>query len=199
MSKCEWYSSSDFQASCNEEAGYTTCDPMDGFVCEKHKCRCSKPIDNNVREKFKNMAQQIGELPTTILTVPPNSDSAYDARLKSRIERLDYFSTLEKGWLNGDGETIDKKLIDLAKTYLNTIDINKLDLPYVYPTGEGGIQFEWDFGNIGCELEFHSEIDIDFRYISVNPNNDYDCKISDNLQLISLLKNIISATNNKNI
>ena len=31
--------------SCAEEASMTTCDPISGVVCLKHKCRCSQPLD----------------------------------------------------------------------------------------------------------------------------------------------------------
>lgn len=32
------------QAKCEAPAHYTTCDPIGGVTCERHKCRCAKPL-----------------------------------------------------------------------------------------------------------------------------------------------------------
>ncbi len=50
---CEWtnlYDQIDEGAQpekCLEHATHTTCDPINGVVCEKHKCRCSKPLEKS--------------------------------------------------------------------------------------------------------------------------------------------------------
>lgn len=41
--KCQSYGHR-YQRDCEAFAFFTTCDPMNGVVCEKHKCRCSKPL-----------------------------------------------------------------------------------------------------------------------------------------------------------
>lgn len=53
--KCQWYGSIyKIEETCDNEAEFTTCDPINGVVCAKHKCRCSKLISkNDVDNKHK--------------------------------------------------------------------------------------------------------------------------------------------------
>ena len=32
---------------CSNVAEYTTCDPMNGYVCVEHTCKCSRLIENH--------------------------------------------------------------------------------------------------------------------------------------------------------
>ncbi len=49
--QCQWtnfYAQIDDGAPpehCSADATHTTCDPKGAVVCEKHKCRCSKPLE----------------------------------------------------------------------------------------------------------------------------------------------------------
>lgn len=49
--KCEWTEDEPGETivegvihDCEADATHTTCDPRGGVVCEKHRCRCSRPI-----------------------------------------------------------------------------------------------------------------------------------------------------------
>ncbi len=41
---CCWWDENDDDPPCEDEGTFTTCDPVGGVVCAKHKCRCSQPI-----------------------------------------------------------------------------------------------------------------------------------------------------------
>lgn len=50
---CEWTNFDDQidegaePEKCLEKATHSTCDPINGVVCDKHKCRCSKPLEKS--------------------------------------------------------------------------------------------------------------------------------------------------------
>ena len=63
---------------------------------------------------------------------------------------------LRTGWLDGDGEAPNPKGIKwLEKHAIEHFD-GSLN-PHIYPTPEGGVQFEWDFGLYRPTLEIDLE------------------------------------------
>lgn len=67
--------------------------------------------------------------------------------------RLEEFKTLKNGWLDGKGFAPDhQQLAWLAAAFQHNYP-DELQLPYLYPTAEGGVQAEWSLGNWEISLE----------------------------------------------
>ena len=70
--------------------------------------------------------------------------------------RLDEFRNLQDGWLDGEGIAPPQTGLDwLTRTFCQNYPISD-ELPYSYPTPEGGVQFEWSVGS----WEFALEVDL---------------------------------------
>jgi hypothetical protein len=67
--------------------------------------------------------------------------------------RLDELKLLKAGWLNGEGKPLDNALLDKLGHYFTTYYPSELPLPYTFPTVNGGVQFEWRFGDAWPEIE----------------------------------------------
>ncbi|MEU9956678.1 hypothetical protein [Streptomyces sp. NPDC050982] len=60
-------------------------------------------------------------------------------------ERLVKLQALEKGWLDGVGKEVSRKLLrEVESLLLEFLDV-QVERPYIYPTEEGGVQLEWPF------------------------------------------------------
>ena len=67
--------------------------------------------------------------------------------------RLEEFSKLQDGWLDGEGKAFaQSELLWFSKTFESNYD-TQLTLPRLYPTAEGGIQAEWASENVEISLE----------------------------------------------
>ena len=72
------------------------------------------------------------------------------------IYRLNKLTKLQNGWLDGEGKApntdgirwLKKRMIENFDTVVST---------HVYPTPEGGVQLEWDFGHFRPTLEIDLE------------------------------------------
>ena len=70
--------------------------------------------------------------------------------------RLDEFRNLQNGWLEGEGIAPPRTGLDwLSQTFYQNYPTAD-ELPYSYPTPEGGVQFEWSVGS----WEFALEVDL---------------------------------------
>jgi hypothetical protein len=71
--------------------------------------------------------------------------------------RLDELRSLDDGWLDGNGKAPSGKGLDwLAHTFEQFFP-DDLQLPFVYPTAEGGVQAEWSLGSNEITLEIDLE------------------------------------------
>ena len=70
--------------------------------------------------------------------------------------RLDEFRSLKRGWLDGKGLAPKSECLDRLSQLFDANFPENLPLPYVYPTPEGGVQFEWSQGDkeLSLEIEF---------------------------------------------
>jgi hypothetical protein len=69
--------------------------------------------------------------------------------------RLEALAKLEDGWLDGKGRAPIKEKLDwLAGAFESNFD-SDLQLPYLYPTAEGGVQAEWNLGDWAVTLEIN--------------------------------------------
>ncbi len=46
MKTCERFHDYEYQEPCDAPACFTTCDPMNGVSCYKHKCRCARALED---------------------------------------------------------------------------------------------------------------------------------------------------------
>lgn len=73
--------------------------------------------------------------------------------------RLANFSSLERGWYDGDdGETFDKQQLEwLASKLTEHLATN---VPHLYPTVNGDVEAEWGFGNwcVSVEIELAKQV-----------------------------------------
>ena len=61
--------------------------------------------------------------------------------------------SLQDGWLDGEGKAPDRKGLEWFETMMEDYYPEDLPLPYIYPTGEGNLQLEWDMENLDVSLE----------------------------------------------
>jgi len=67
--------------------------------------------------------------------------------------RLDEFKTLKNGWLDGKGRAPDQQQLAWLADAFQQKYPDELQLPYLYPTAEGGVQAEWSFGKWEISLD----------------------------------------------
>lgn len=60
------------------------------------------------------------------------------SKIAEKHTRIDEIAALKPGWLDGQGETPSAKAVAAAHAFLDSM----INDPHVYPTPEGGIQFE---------------------------------------------------------
>lgn len=71
--------------------------------------------------------------------------------------RIDELSLLRDGWLDGRGQTLDRRQLDRLVTLFDLNYSSELPLPHIYPTAEGGVQAEWSIGPWEATLEIRLE------------------------------------------
>jgi hypothetical protein len=67
--------------------------------------------------------------------------------------RLEEISLLSDGWLDGKGRGFNKETLKALVELFEHGYPDRLPLPYLYPTAEGGIQAEWDGSSWSVSLE----------------------------------------------
>jgi hypothetical protein len=67
--------------------------------------------------------------------------------------RLDELRKMKDGWLDGEGVAPDREGLEWFETMMEDYYPEDLPLPYIYPTGEGNLQLEWDMENLDVSLE----------------------------------------------
>ena len=70
--------------------------------------------------------------------------------------RLDEFRALEDGWYDGYGSAPSTQGLDWLGQQAAR-NLGGAPAPYIYPTPEGGVQFEWDIGSFRPSLEIDLE------------------------------------------
>lgn len=75
--------------------------------------------------------------------------------LKDFEIRIEELSSLEEGWFDGYGSSIEPKLLNRVESLLgNMITKPDLPLPSLFPTPDGGIQAEWRLNHCDVILDF---------------------------------------------
>ena len=72
------------------------------------------------------------------------------------LARLDEFRALEDGWHDGYGSAPSTQGLDWLGQQAAR-NLGGAPAPYIYPTPEGGVQFEWDIGSFRPSLEIDLE------------------------------------------
>ena len=72
------------------------------------------------------------------------------------LARLDEFRALEDGWYDGYGSAPSSQGLDWLRQHAAR-NLGDSPTPYIYPTPEGGVQFEWDIGSFRPSLEIDLE------------------------------------------
>lgn len=75
----------------------------------------------------------------------------------SRHDRIDELAALKKGWLDGEGETPTPVAVAAAHAFLDSM----IRDPHIYPTPEGGIQFEANTLGSNAHTGWAWEVSID--------------------------------------
>ena len=72
------------------------------------------------------------------------------------LARLDEFRALQDGWYDGYGSAPRTQGLDWLRQQAAR-NLGDAPTPYIYPTLEGGVQFEWDIGSFRPSLEIDLE------------------------------------------
>lgn len=85
--------------------------------------------------------------------------------------RLNEFSDLKDGWLDGKGVAPSKKFLQKIDFDFEKYYPSDLSLPFLYPTGEGGVLAEWTSGDNEISLEINPN-DYSAYFHSLNMKTD---------------------------
>jgi hypothetical protein len=67
--------------------------------------------------------------------------------------QIDGLRKLKDGWLDGKGSALPADGLDRLAINFEMFFPEELQLPYLYPTAEGGVQAEWKIGDFEMTLE----------------------------------------------
>ena len=67
--------------------------------------------------------------------------------------QIDDLRLLKDGWLERQGKAPSKEGLDWLSQAFDNYYSSDLPLPYLYPTGPGGVQVEWSLGRNEITLE----------------------------------------------
>lgn len=76
--------------------------------------------------------------------------------LRAALARIVELQDLEDGWLDGTGTAVAESLLRQAALALAG-ELYALPAPYIYPTLESGVGFEWDGGSLLFSVSFEPE------------------------------------------
>lgn len=82
---------------------------------------------------------------------------SYD-RPDGHLKRLEMISTLEPGWLDGEGESFEGRVVEWARNVLSRLVAWGVPEPYVYPEEDGIICAEWPIRHWRINVEFTPEM-----------------------------------------
>ncbi|MFJ5707947.1 hypothetical protein [Streptomyces sp. NPDC093105] len=86
---------------------------------------------------IQSMNEDIIEI-QDVLSIEPVLPSAWS-------ERLAELHDLQAGWLDGIGQEVSRKVLREAESLLLEFLDEQVERPYIYPTEDGGVQFEWPY------------------------------------------------------
>lgn len=69
------------------------------------------------------------------------------------LTRFEELKSLRDGWLDGDGIAPSTRGIDRLTQAFDSHFVGNIELPYVYPTPDGNIRFEWTIGDREISLD----------------------------------------------
>jgi hypothetical protein len=103
---------------------------------------------------------------------PPVATPATGRDLSDLLARLDEITSLEDGWLDGDGIKVDRTVISNVRRLLSALAENPAPQVCVYPTEAGGVQLEWTKGPIENSLEFLTDGQVRFSFLDVESDQE---------------------------
>ena len=90
------------------------------------------------------------------------------------VDRLDGFRVLQNGWLDGYGSAPNPHGLDWLQQRL-VEDYGDSPIPHIYPTPEGGVQFEWDIGFFRPSLEIDLETNVgEWHCLDLEADESYE-------------------------
>lgn len=87
--------------------------------------------------------------------------------------RLEELLLLKDGWLDGKGLALNKENAKNFEALFEEHYNDNLDLPYVYPTAEGGLQAEWEFASWDITLEINlASLEAEFHALNLSSDEE---------------------------
>ncbi|MEO7193807.1 MAG: hypothetical protein ABIZ05_03150 [Pseudonocardiaceae bacterium] len=103
------------------------------------------------------------------------SISAISARV---FERLTALADLSPGWLDDEGESISKDVIDHVRRLLRDLHDKVLSEVYIYPTLEGGVRLEWQRSSTEFSLDFRPDRTVLYDEIDLGTGSETERQLS---------------------
>lgn len=77
-------------------------------------------------------------------------------------ERLAELQKLEAGWLDGRGQAVSRRVLRQAEALLLECLDAQIERPFIYPTEDGGVQFEWstESGEVTAEITPQEQVEL---------------------------------------
>ena len=146
------------------------------------KAEVEGPSDTTTFDKRATMEEALAEQTRSFFfmssagrvgVVVSGSEMIYE--LVQDIGRL---MALEKNWDSYDAPPIDPHIAIAAMKFWLINFGAEFPKPWVVPTNEGGIQFEWHMGGLDVEAEFRSRNEILGYYIDKETGEEWEGDIS---------------------
>lgn len=94
-------------------------------------------------------------------------------------DKLNELKSLQTGWLDGEGKSLDHQALDRLAHNFAQYYPEDLPLPFVFPTIDGGVQFEWPTWKPTPEIEIdlhtmHGQFTYDDIIVDLNSNEGWN-------------------------
>lgn len=107
--------------------------------------------------------------------------------------QLDELAALHAGWLDGEGKEITSTSIGLSRILVSLINPNVLMQTGIFPTKEGGIQFEFNVNGKMCyEIGVSPEGDLTIWEFNMATGQDHEYSFTHPNDLVIKLQEILS-------
>jgi len=160
------------------------------------------PLEKNfltaLSDKYSKNVQISGSASCTISGKPESFIEVKEIRLleNTRLEVLDIdkqleeLANLEEGWLDGEGEKIERENINWVASIIK--QLKGIETPRLYPRLEGNVQAEWTFGDweVTLRLEFEERL-LAVRAVNLHENEVPRKYLKDTSEEIDLLRSFL--------
>lgn len=113
------------------------------------------------------------------------SDSADIAWQAPALNSICRFLEMDEGWDSYGAKAIGKHTAMFTLEFMQQLMQPETPPPNIVPTSVGGIQLEWNKGNIDLEVHVRAPYEIEFLFSDESTGEDREGQVTDDFQTLS--------------